>query len=68
MAVVLALGWLVARIAWERDDSMSFAEMLTADAGLIPFTVGLVLVPAVVGALIGGASTGGQPPAGLVTR
>ena len=52
VAVGLALGWWVT-LAVPRDSSMSFGELLAADAGLLPFTFGLVAVPAVVGAVVG---------------
>jgi hypothetical protein len=56
VAVLLAIGWWVAGAAVQRDGSMSFADMLAADSGQVPFTAGLVLVPAAVGALIGQAA------------
>ena len=55
IAAGLAVGWWVA-LAVPRDDSMSFTELLVADAPLIPFTFGLIAGPAVVGALVGRAT------------
>ena len=54
VAVLLAVGWWVA-LAVPQDSSMSFGELLAADAASIPFSIGLVLVPAVVGAVVGQA-------------
>jgi hypothetical protein len=52
----LAVGWWIA-LAVPQDGSMSFGELLADGAGTIPFTIGLVAVPAVVGALVGRATT-----------
>ncbi|MGF9756714.1 hypothetical protein AAII07_16060 [Microvirga sp. 0TCS3.31] len=54
VAAVLAVGWWVA-LAVPRDTSMSFTELLAADAGQPPFTFGLVAAPAVLGAVVGAA-------------
>jgi hypothetical protein len=54
VAVGLAVGWWVV-LAVPQDSSLTFAESLSADAGLVPFTTGLVAVPALVGAAVGGA-------------
>ena len=54
VAVVVALGWWIAFAATQRDASMSFTDLLASDAGFVPFVLGLVLVPAAVGAAIGG--------------
>ncbi len=52
IAAGLAVGWWIA-LAIPRDASLSFGELLAADAGSLPFTFGLVAVPAVLGAVIG---------------
>ena len=52
----LAIGWWIALAAIERDASMSFGELLANDVGSVPFILGLVAVPAVAGAFIGGAT------------
>ena len=56
VAGLLAVGWLVLGSVAGADDSMSATELMTADAGLVPFTFFLLLVPAAVGAAIGGAT------------
>lgn len=53
VAAGLAVGWWVA-LAVPQDSSITFADALAADAGQLPFTFGLVAVPAVVGAVVGG--------------
>ncbi|WP_156411689.1 hypothetical protein [Nocardioides sp. Soil805] len=60
VAVALAAGWRVVVAVASADTSMSFAERLSADALSTLFTFGLVLVPAVLGAVVGGASRSGQ--------
>ena len=40
---------------WAIDASTSASEIITHDLGTLPFTLGLVLVPAAVGAVIGTA-------------
>ncbi len=55
VAAGLAVGWWIA-LAVPQDDSMSFGELLADGAGSIPFTIGLVAVPAAVGALVGRAT------------
>jgi len=55
VAALVALGWLVARAVAEADASMSATEIIRNDLGGLPFTMGLVLAPAVFGALIGHA-------------
>lgn len=55
VAVVLSVGWLVARAVAEADASMSATEIVTHDLGTVPFILGLVLAPAAVGVLIGAA-------------
>jgi hypothetical protein len=54
IATGLAVGWWIA-LAIPQDTSSSFGELLAADAGLLPFTIGLVAGPAVVGAVVGNA-------------
>jgi hypothetical protein len=60
VAAGLAVGWWVA-LAVPRDTSMSFIELLAADAGQLPFTFGLVAGPAVAGAVIGRATARTSP-------
>ena len=55
VAAVVSIGWLVALAVAEADASMSVAEFIRNDLGTLPFTAGLVLAPALVGALIGHA-------------
>lgn len=55
VAVGLAVGWWIA-LAVPRDGSASFGELLADGAGSVPFTIGLVAVPALVGAAIGRAT------------
>ena len=57
IAAGLAVGWWIA-LAIPQDGSSSFVELLAMDAGLLPFTFGLVAGPAVVGAVIGRAVRG----------
>ena len=54
VAVVLAIGWWIVFAATNRDSSISFTELLAGDAGMVPFVIGLVLVPAAGGAALGG--------------
>jgi len=56
VAAGLAVGWWVA-LAVPRDASMSFTELLASDVGQLPFTFGLVAVPALLGAAIGAATS-----------
>ena len=58
VAVVFGAAWLLGLALLEADDSMSLTERLQLDAFLAVFTAGLVLVPAGVGAAIGGTSHG----------
>ena len=58
VALVVAVGWWVGFAASNSDASMSFTELLASDAGFIPFVVGLVLVPAAIGAAIGAGVRG----------
>lgn len=58
---VFSVGWLVVRALIEADASMSASELVRHDLGGVPFTLGLVLLPAVVGALIGQALRPSQP-------
>lgn len=53
VGVLLALGWWVVFAATNRDSSMSFTELLSSDAGFVPFVLALVLVPAATGASFG---------------
>ena len=55
VAAVLSVGWLVVRAVVEADASMGAAEIITHDLGTLPFILGLVLAPAAVGSVIGGA-------------
>lgn len=61
VAAVLSVGWLVVRAVIEADASMSAPELILHDLFTIPFTAGLVLGPAVVGAAIGHALRPSQP-------
>lgn len=63
VAAVFSVGWLVVRAVIEADASMSAAELVLHDLFLIPFTAGLVIGPAVVGAAIGQALRPSQPVA-----
>ncbi len=56
VAVAFGLLWLLGLAVVEADDSMSIAERLRLDAFLAVFTAGLVLVPAGLGAALGGSS------------
>ena len=53
VAVVLSLGWVVLLAVGDGDTSLGSREAVGAALALIPFTVGLVLVPSLVGAAIG---------------
>lgn len=53
VAAAVSVGWLVARAVAEADASTSAMEIVTHDLGMLPFTLGLVLVPAAVGAAVG---------------
>ncbi len=55
VAAALAAGWWVVLAAAERDASMSFGELLVADAGLLPFVFLLIAVPCAIGAGTGQA-------------
>ena len=55
VAAVVSIGWLVARAVAEADASTSATEIVRHDLGTLPFTLGLVLVPAAVGAAVGAA-------------
>jgi hypothetical protein len=52
-AAVVSVGWLVARAVAEADAGTSATEIVTHDLGTLPFTMGLVLAPAALGAAIG---------------
>jgi hypothetical protein len=56
VAVAFGSLWLLGLAVLEADDSMSIAERLRLDAFLAVFTAGLVLVPAGLGAALGGSS------------
>ena len=56
--VVVALAWAVALALTEADASMSAWELFVHDLGLLPFTIGLVVAPAVVGGALGQATAG----------
>lgn len=55
-AVAIAFGvlWLLAMTLLDPDDGIGLVERLRLDASTAVFTAGLVLVPAGVGAAIGG--------------
>ncbi len=53
VAVVFSLGWVVLLAVGDGDTSLGSREAVGAALALIPFTVGLVLVPSLVGAAIG---------------
>jgi len=55
VAAVVSVGWLAARAVAEADASTGATEIIMHDLGTLPFTLGLVLVPAAVGAAIGAA-------------
>lgn len=55
IAAGLAVGWWIA-LAVPQDSSMTFGELLAADADSLPFTFFLVAVPAAAGAAIGRAA------------
>ena len=55
VAAVLGALWILGLAVLEADDSMSVAERLRVDASLAVFTAGLVLVPAGLGAALGGS-------------
>ncbi|TGN66322.1 hypothetical protein EXE59_21945 [Nocardioides eburneiflavus] len=63
--VALAFGalWLIGLAVAEADDSMGLVERLRFDAFLAVWTAGLVLLPAGVGAAIGGTTH--RPDSGL---
>lgn len=52
---LLAAGWLVALALAEADASMSVMDHVTGDLATVPFVAGLVVAPAIVGAIIGHA-------------
>lgn len=56
VAAVFGMLWLLGLAVLEADDGMSLAERLRADASLVVFTAGLVLVPAGLGAALGAGS------------
>ena len=55
VAAVFGLTWLLGLAVLDSDDSMSVAQRLRVDASLAVFVAGLVLVPAGVGAALGGS-------------
>ena len=61
VTAVLAVGWLVTFAVIEADTSMSVVDRIGTDMFSTFLTGGLILVPAAVGAAIGGALR----PAGL---
>lgn len=61
VSALFAVGWLVVDAISDADASRSVLEGMTADAGLVPFTFGLVFFPAVVGAAIGSTTRSPQP-------
>ncbi|MEI2712583.1 MAG: hypothetical protein V9G04_04620 [Nocardioides sp.] len=56
VALVVSVGWLVTRAILEAGDEA--LELILADLFTIPFTVGLILAPALLGAVLGRASLG----------
>jgi len=58
VGVVVALGWAVGLALSETDASMSAWDLFVHDLGLLPFTIGLVVAPAVVGGALGQATAG----------
>ena len=56
--IVVALGWAVGLALSDADASMSAWELFVHDLGLLPFTIGLVVAPAVVGGALGQATAG----------
>lgn len=59
VAVIFSLGWVVLLVVAESDDALTTSEAVGAFVGLVPFTVGLVLAPGLVGAAIGRSLRGG---------
>ena len=57
VAVLLGVGWVVLIAVREADESMGVGELLAADAFLVVFLTGLVLVPAGIGTAIGRSTT-----------
>jgi hypothetical protein len=58
VSVVFGLAWAVGLALTGEDSSMSASELFVHDLGLLPFTIGLVVVPAVVGGALGQATAG----------
>ena len=56
--IVVALGWAAGLALTDADASMSAWELFVHDLGLLPFTIGLVVAPAVVGGALGQATAG----------
>ena len=56
VASAFGLAWLLGLALVEADDSMSLAERLMLDSPIAVFTAGLVLVPAGLGAALGGTA------------
>jgi len=52
---LVAVGWSLGLAVNGADSSMSTLELMRADVVLLPFTFGLVVVPALVGGAIGQA-------------
>ena len=61
-AVLYAIAWLVVLSAYEADASMSTGELIRDGLVDLPFTIGLVLMPALFGGLLSWAivQLGGQ--------
>jgi hypothetical protein len=53
VGAAIGVGWVLALAVTQADESMSTADLLVADAGLVPFTIGLVAVPALLGSAVG---------------
>ncbi len=56
VAVAFGVLWLVGLATLEADDSMTLVDRLRLDASLVVFAAGLVLLPAALGAALGGRS------------
>ena len=55
VAAGVAVGWLVGLAVAEAGESMSVTDMIRTDLFSVFFTGGLILVPAAVGAAVGGS-------------
>jgi hypothetical protein len=55
VSVVISVAWLVIVAIIDADAGTSATEIVSQDLGSLPFTIGLMLAPAAVGAAIGSA-------------